>query len=80
MTWFILDNMGHWTVWIMALPLGWVYGATSSNILFGIRSDCPPKLREFALSNVTFAAAFGQTIGNICSIFLSDTVLDRYNL
>ena len=78
MRWFILQTPGHWSIWAIALPLGWTYGSTSANVLFGIRTDCAPKLKEFALSNVTFAASLGQTLGNIVAMFLSRTVPMRF--
>ena len=74
----ILEIGGHWMMWIMALPLGWTYGATSSNIYFAIRNDCPQRLKEFALSNVAFASTAGQVVGNIAAIFISGTVFKRY--
>ena len=78
MEWFILEPRGHWTIWGIALPLGWLYGATAANVLFGIRNDCRTELREFALSNVTFASALGQTMGSVVAMLVSRTVPCRY--
>lgn len=78
MEWFLVNSGGHWTIWGIALPLGWTYGATGSNVLFGVRNDSRDELREFALSNVTFASALGQTLGNIVAIFVSGTVPSRF--
>jgi len=78
MHWIILESGGHWMLWVLACPLGWFYGASSANILYILRKECPVTLKEFALSNTTLAGAVGQLTGNIVAIGLSETVPKRY--
>eukprot|EP00488_Nonionellina_sp_1-RS-2012_P004188 TRINITY_DN9373_c0_g1_i1.p1 TRINITY_DN9373_c0_g1~~TRINITY_DN9373_c0_g1_i1.p1 ORF type:complete len:111 (-),score=17.42 TRINITY_DN9373_c0_g1_i1:270-602(-) len=78
MKWIILTSGGHWVLWSIALPLGWFYGASSANILYLLRKECPIGLKEFALSNTTLAGAVGQLTGNIVAMGLAQTVPDRY--
>eukprot|EP01084_Bolivina_argentea_P297936 513355_1 len=78
MQWFILTQEGHWVLWGVALPLGWFYGASSANILYILRKECPIGLKEFALSNTTLAGAVGQLTGNLVGMGLSQTVPVRY--
>ena len=78
MKWFVITNEGHWILWLFGLPLGFAYGATSAMAYFGIRKDMPKDKKEFALSNITTSATFGQVLGTIFAKVISEYVPDRH--